>query len=150
MTDFTEAGIIDAIIGAFGGTPSPRLKEIVASFARHLRRFVCDVNLKSEEWTCAVGVLTANRISDDTYREFMSLSAGRGLSMLVATLNHHVSGADHKGGTAPDGRVEARECRRVSYDLELSRLTNERAREDAAAEEEEARLSTFERMIGYL
>jgi hydroxyquinol 1,2-dioxygenase len=89
MRDFDESNITGAVIESFRHTPDPRLKQIVTGLVDHLHRLIREVELKPEEWACAIEFLTrTGKMCSDKRQEFILLSDTLGVSMLVDALAH--------------------------------------------------------------
>jgi protocatechuate 3,4-dioxygenase beta subunit len=89
MRDFDESNITGAVIASFRQTPDARLKQIMTGLADHLHRLIREVELKPEEWACAIEFLTrTGQMCSDKRQEFILLSDTLGVSMLVDALNH--------------------------------------------------------------
>jgi protocatechuate 3,4-dioxygenase beta subunit len=89
MRDFNESNITGAVIESFRQTPNARLKQIMMGLADHLHRLVSEVELKPEEWACAIEFLTrTGKMCSDKRQEFILLSDTLGVSMLVDALSH--------------------------------------------------------------
>ena len=83
------AQITAAAIARHDGCADPRLREIMRSLIGHLHGFVTEVALTPQEWTAAIGVLTATgAITDERRQEFILWSDALGVSMLVDALAH--------------------------------------------------------------
>src|ERR1700743_3806179 len=92
-TDFTEETAADAVIESFAPDTSPRLREVLVSFVRHLHAFARDVELTTPEWEAAIDFLTrTGHQCDDDRQEFILLSDVLGLSMLVETISNRKLG----------------------------------------------------------
>ena len=88
MRDLTVMSVTDAVLEQMGGTPDPRLREVMASLVRHLHDFARDVNLTPEEWLKAIGFLTkVGQTCTPARQEFILLSDVLGLSALVNLLH---------------------------------------------------------------
>ncbi len=86
--DFSEETSADAVAASFEAAPD-RLRTVLVSLVRHLHGFIRDVGLTQREWEAAVEFLTATgQKCDDTRQEFILLSDGLGVSMLVDAVNH--------------------------------------------------------------
>lgn len=97
LQDLDIHSITDAAIAQMGGTPDPRLREIMAAAVRHLHDFAREVNLKPDEWVAGIGFLTAVGQMCTAYRqEFILLSDVMGLSRLVDVM-HDSTGREHSG-----------------------------------------------------
>lgn len=83
-----------AVLAAMGGADSLRLREVMASFVRHLHAFAREVLLTEAELEQAVDVL--NRIgqsTNDSHNEGVLFCDAVGLSTLVCLLNNGEDGA---------------------------------------------------------
>lgn len=88
-----EAALIDEAVAAFGGSPSPRLKQLTQALVRHLHAFVRETRLTTEEWDAAIRFLTrCGHITDDRRQEFILLSDVLGLSMQTIAVNNVAHG----------------------------------------------------------
>jgi len=84
-----EQDVIDRVVASFDGCTDPRLRQVMQSLTRHLHAFVRDVRLTEEEWTAAIGFLTAaGHITDDRRQEFILLSDVLGASMQTIAVNN--------------------------------------------------------------
>jgi len=98
MINIDQETITSAVLAAQEGSPSPRLKEVMANLVRHLHDFAREVALSEEEWFEGIRFLTrAGHITDDKRQEFILLSDVLGLSTLVTAQNN----------TKPAGCTEA-------------------------------------------
>jgi hydroxyquinol 1,2-dioxygenase len=87
----TPAEITAQVVERFEGCPDPRLREIMQSLTRHLHAFASEVQLSEDEWSVAIGALTATgHITDERRQEFILWSDTLGLSMLVDALASEV------------------------------------------------------------
>jgi len=89
-----EGSITSAVLAAMGDTPSPRLREIMAAFVRHMHAFAREVRLTEEEFELGVDFL--NRIGQathDRHNEGILFSDAVGFSTLVCLLNNGQNGA---------------------------------------------------------
>jgi hydroxyquinol 1,2-dioxygenase len=85
-----------AVLASFEGCESPRLRQVLQSFARHLHEFVREVDLTEEEWATAITLLRqSGDLTDDNRNEFILWSDTLGVSMLVDVLSHEAAA----GGT---------------------------------------------------
>ena len=83
------ADITARVVASFEEAPSPRLRELMQAFVRHLHGFAAEVSLTQDEWQAAVGVLTATgHITDERRQEFILWSDALGFSMFVDALAH--------------------------------------------------------------
>jgi protocatechuate 3,4-dioxygenase beta subunit len=97
---FSEERSAEVVAGSFGGTPDPRLRQVMTSLVHHLHAFVKDVELTEEEWGAAIDFLTrTGQMSNEVRQEFILLSDVLGVSMLVETINHRT------GGTSTESTV---------------------------------------------
>jgi protocatechuate 3,4-dioxygenase beta subunit len=89
-----EGSVTAAVLAAMANAPNPRLREIMASFVRHMHAFARDVRLTEEEFELGVDFL--NRIgqaSHDFHNEGILFSDAIGFSTLVCLLNNGKGGA---------------------------------------------------------
>ena len=109
MRNVTKDNITAAFEGYFGPDTDPRLREILASLAKHLHAFAKDVNLTHEEWRTGIGFLEAcAAIETEDRHEFILTSDVLGLSSLVDMINSSsdatsssVLGPFHVSGAPP-------------------------------------------------
>ncbi len=88
MRDVNIDNITDVFIGYFGEDTSPRMREVMASLAKHLHAFAKDVKLTHAEWEKGIEFMEwAGDISDKERHEFVLLSDVLGLSSLVDMIN---------------------------------------------------------------
>ena len=88
MNAMTPAELTDDVLKAFGATPDPRLRELIAALVRHLHAFAVQTRLTPEEWMAGLQFLTATGQKCDARRqEFVLLSDVLGLSSLVDVIN---------------------------------------------------------------
>jgi protocatechuate 3,4-dioxygenase beta subunit len=88
MKTIDENTITDAALEQMSSTPSPRLREIMASLVRHLHDFAREVDLTPAEWLEAIKFLTAVGQACTAHRqEFILLSDTLGLSALTNALH---------------------------------------------------------------
>ena len=86
--------VTTAVLQAMAQGDDPRLREITASFVRHMHAFVREVNLTEREWE--VGVDFLNRIgkaTHDLHNEGILASDAIGVSTLVCLMNNGLNGA---------------------------------------------------------
>jgi len=89
MRPINEHTITDAVVDSLRACPDPRLKEILASLARHLHGFVKETRLTEAEWLQGIEFLTATgHMTDAKRQEFILLSDALGVSMLTVAQNH--------------------------------------------------------------
>ena len=85
----TREQLTEAAAASFEACSDERLRTIMQAFVRHLHAFASEVELTQEEWTKAIGILTATgHITDERRQEFILWSDTLGLSMLVDALAH--------------------------------------------------------------
>lgn len=88
MRTVTKDNITDVFLGYFGEETDPRMREVMASLAKHLHAFAKEVNLTHAEWQKGIEFMEwAGRISDAERHEFVLLSDVLGLSSLVDMIN---------------------------------------------------------------
>jgi protocatechuate 3,4-dioxygenase beta subunit len=88
MTAMTPDELTRQVLGAFAGTPEPRLRELVSSLIVHLHAFATETGLTPHEWRAAIDFLTATGQTCDAERqEFILLSDVLGLSSLIEMTN---------------------------------------------------------------
>ncbi|MFD6857131.1 dioxygenase [Rhodococcus sp. NPDC060090] len=91
-----EDELVATVVASFDAADNPRLKHVMQSLTRHLHAFIRDVRLTEEEWSKAIGFLTAvGEITDDKRQEFVLLSDVLGASMQTIAVNNQA----HKGAT---------------------------------------------------
>jgi catechol 1,2-dioxygenase len=86
--------VTDAVLEAMAQAPNPRLREVMASFVRHMHAFVRETQLTEPEWEQGVAFL--NRIgaaTHDLHNEGILFSDAIGVSTLVCLLNNGDEGA---------------------------------------------------------
>src|SRR6476659_3945312 len=89
-----EASVTDKVLVAMRGAASPRLREIMASFVKHMHAFAREVSLTEAEFEMGIDYL--NRIgqaTNDHHNEAVLFSDGVGFSTLVCLLNNGRNGA---------------------------------------------------------
>jgi protocatechuate 3,4-dioxygenase beta subunit len=88
MTATTPAQLTEEVLGAYAGTPDPRLRELLAMLIGHLHAFAIETRLTQDEWQAAIEFLTATGQKCGPQRqEFILLSDVLGLSSLVDVVN---------------------------------------------------------------
>src|SRR3954451_2737619 len=88
-----EEALVEEVVAAFGGTTSPRLRQLVQALTRHLHAFVRETRLTTEEWDAAIRFLTrCGHITDDRRQEFILLSDVLGISMQTIAVNNEAHG----------------------------------------------------------
>ena len=84
-----EQDLVDRVVASFDGCTDLRLRQVMHALTRHLHAFIRDVRLTEQEWTAAIGFLTAaGRITDDKRQEFILLSDVLGASMQTIAVNN--------------------------------------------------------------
>ena len=89
----TEADVTSAVIEAVNGCDDPRLREIAASFVRHMHAFIREVRPTEAEFE--LGVEFLNRIgkaTGDAHNEGILFSDAIGVSTLVCLINNGAGG----------------------------------------------------------
>jgi protocatechuate 3,4-dioxygenase beta subunit len=89
-----EGSVTLAVLRAMAGATDPRLKEIMASFVRHMHAFARETRLTEPEFELGISFL--NRIGQATHaahNEGMLFSDAIGFSTLICLLNNGQSGA---------------------------------------------------------
>jgi catechol 1,2-dioxygenase len=82
-------GVTDVVLRAMAGASSPRLREVMSAFVRHLHDFAREVRLTQDEYDLAIDFL--NRIgktTTDTHNEGILFADEVGLSSLVVLMNN--------------------------------------------------------------
>lgn len=88
MRNVTKDTITDTFLEYFGEETDPRLKEIMASLARHLHAFAKETRLTHPEWQKGLDILrSAGAITTPERDEFVLLSDVLGLSSLIDMVN---------------------------------------------------------------
>ena len=88
-----QQDVTEAVLAAMNGASNPRLREVMASFIRHLHAFAREV--RPTEAELAAGVDFLNRIGQathDSHNEGVLFSDSVGLSTLVCLLNNGQDG----------------------------------------------------------
>ena len=99
MFNLDEKTVTAEFLRRIQQTPSPRVREIIASMAIHLHDFARDVKLTEEEWLEGIKFLTLDRadLERDPSGDDPAIGrTSRGLSQLVVAQNH----------SRPDGVTE--------------------------------------------
>ncbi|MFE7422105.1 dioxygenase [Rhodococcus sp. NPDC057529] len=92
-----EQKLLDEVLASFGGTPDPRLRQVMRAIVRHLHALIREVRLTEEEWQKAIEFLTAaGNITDDKRQEFVLLSDVLGATMQTIAVNNQA----YRGATA--------------------------------------------------
>jgi protocatechuate 3,4-dioxygenase beta subunit len=88
MRNVTSDNITETFIGYFGKDTDPRVRDVMASLAKHLHGFIKETQLTHEEWRRALAFLKwAGDITTDERNEFVLLSDVLGVSSLVDMIN---------------------------------------------------------------
>lgn len=88
MRTVTKENITEVFNSYFGEDTDPRLREIMASLARHIHDFARETKLTHDEWRKGLEFLEwAGRITTPERNEFVLLSDVLGLSSLVDMIN---------------------------------------------------------------
>ena len=95
MRTVTKENITDTFISYFGEDTDPRVREIMASLAKHLHAFARETNLTHKEWEKGLDILrNAGNISTPERDEYVLLSDVLGLSSLVDMINSPEKGTN--------------------------------------------------------
>ena len=89
-----ECSVTGAVLSAMASAESPRLREVMESFVRHMHNFAREVRLTEEEFELGIDFL--NRIGQathDAHNEGILFSDAIGFSTLVCLLNNGQNGA---------------------------------------------------------
>lgn len=89
-----EKDVTPAVLKAMEGAPSARVREIAASFVKHMHAFASEVRLTEPEWEYGIDFL--NRIgkkTSDVHNEAVLFSDTIGLSTLVCLMNNGAGGS---------------------------------------------------------
>jgi catechol 1,2-dioxygenase len=88
MMATTPGDLTGQVRAAYGTTPEPRLRELLAALIDHLHAFAAETRLTPGEWQAGIEFLTATGQKCDSQRqEFILLSDVLGLSSLVEELS---------------------------------------------------------------
>lgn len=83
----TSEQVTETVLKAVGGTPVPRVRQIVESLIRHAHDFARDVRLQPDELLYAAEYLKrCGEISDESRHEFILLSDVLGMTTVVDTI----------------------------------------------------------------
>lgn len=89
---FSEKKLTGEVLHRIRNTKNPRLKQVMASFIKHMHSFVRDVKPTQEEWFKGIQFLTeTGHWSTGKRQEFILMSDTLGVSMLVDALNYKAS-----------------------------------------------------------
>ncbi|MCC6210924.1 MAG: hydroxyquinol 1,2-dioxygenase [Burkholderiales bacterium] len=90
---FSEKNLAREVLHRIRGTRNPRLKQVMASFIRHMHDFVREVKPTEEEWFRGIRFLTdTGHWCSGERQEFILMSDTLGVSMLVDAINHRSGG----------------------------------------------------------
>jgi protocatechuate 3,4-dioxygenase beta subunit len=108
---FSEKKLTAEVIRRMKKTKDKRLKQVMASFVKHLHAFVRDVKPTPEEWFAGIQFLTeTGHWSTGKRQEFILMSDTLGVSMLVDALNYKAGeGATQSTVLGPFHREQAPE-----------------------------------------
>lgn len=108
---FREKKLTGEVLNRIRKTPNPRLKQVMASFIRHLHAFVREVKPTQEEWMRGVQFLSeTGQWCNDRRQEYILMSDTLGVSMLVDALNYSArAGATQSTVLGPFHRAQAPE-----------------------------------------
>lgn len=80
------------VVASFDKSSEPRAKAVMEALTRHLHAFVREVAATNDEWETGIEFLTrTGQACTSTRQEFILLSDVLGVTMLVETINGHVS-----------------------------------------------------------
>jgi len=84
-----QEDVTTVVLEAYSHIEDPRLREIIASFIKHLHGFARDVRLTEEEFEKAVQyVARLGQMTDDKHNETVLMSGSLGFSALICLLNN--------------------------------------------------------------
>ena len=108
---FSEKKLTGEVIRRMKKTKDKRLKQVMASFVKHMHAFVRDVKPTPEEWFAGIQFLTeTGHWSTGKRQEFILMSDTLGVSMLVDALNYKAGeGATQSTVLGPFHREQAPE-----------------------------------------
>lgn len=89
-----QSAVTDVVLDAMARAPNERLREVMASFVRHMHAFARETRLTEEEFELGIDFL--NRIgqaTNDSHNEGILFSDAIGFSTLVCLLNNGQGGA---------------------------------------------------------
>ncbi|MSP31663.1 MAG: catechol 1,2-dioxygenase [Pseudolabrys sp.] len=88
-----QEDVTTVVLEAYSHIEDPRLREIIASFIKHLHGFARDVRLTEEEFEKAVQyVARLGQMTDDKHNETVLMSGSLGFSALICLLNNGNNG----------------------------------------------------------
>jgi protocatechuate 3,4-dioxygenase beta subunit len=110
---FSEKKLTAEVVKRMRKTKNKRLKQVMASFVKHMHAFVRDVKPTPEEWFKGIQFLTeTGHWSTGKRQEFILMSDTLGVSMLVDALNYKAgAGATQSTVLGPFHREQAPEYR---------------------------------------
>jgi hydroxyquinol 1,2-dioxygenase len=93
MPYVTEENLTSIVKERWNNVPDPRLRKIMTSLITHLHAWIRDIEPTEAEWITAIDFLTrTGQLCTDKRQEFILLSDTLGVSMLVDSINHRLSG----------------------------------------------------------
>jgi len=85
----SEKDVTTAVLSELQRTKSPRLREIMSAFVRHLHDFAREVKLTEEEFQAAIGYIVAlGKHTNESHNEAVLMSGSLGFSTLICLLNN--------------------------------------------------------------
>jgi len=88
-----EDDVVARVLASFDSCTDPRRRELMRAVVTHLHAFLRDVRLTEDEWSAAIGFLTAvGHMSDERRQEFILLSDTLGASMQTIAINNEAYG----------------------------------------------------------
>ncbi len=88
-----QEDVTQAVLAELERAPSPRFKEIMAAFVRHLHAFAREVRLTEEEFQTAVACLVRlGQHTTESHNEAVLMSGSLGFSTLICLLNNGNNG----------------------------------------------------------
>lgn len=89
MRNLNEANMTEAVLQTIETCDDQRLKDVLASFVRHLHAFIRDVEPSEEEWLTGIQFLTeTGHKCDGRRQEYILLSDVLGATILVDAITH--------------------------------------------------------------
>ena len=87
-------GVTDVVLAAMAGAPNPRLREVMATFVRHLHAFTREVRVTQDEYDLAIDFLNrVGKATNDAHNEGILFADAVGFSTLVCLLNNGPTGS---------------------------------------------------------
>src|SRR3974377_179255 len=107
---FSEKKLTAEVIARMRNTRNKRLRQVMASFVKHVHAFVREVKPTPDEWMKGIQFLTeTGHWSTGKRQEFILMSDTLGVSMLVDALNYKAgAGATQSTVLGPSHREGAR------------------------------------------